>query len=93
MERHNERRIIQVVKRAGANYPEKASQLLRELGQSRRGMLHELAYDIKSITYLFEKLDDAHAFGDFLDERLIPFSTHPARDYNSSIIGPALVVR
>lgn len=36
-----------------------------------------------SATYLFETVDDAQCFGQLLDQREIPYSCHPAKDYHS----------
>ena len=35
-----------------------------------------------SVTYLFEIIEDAEYFGKLLDKREIPYSLHPAKDYD-----------
>ena len=57
------------------------NEVQREFWAQREG--HKISSSMQhSATYLFETADDAQYFGQLLDQRDIPHSYHPTKDYN-----------
>lgn len=75
----NQRRVIHVSD-IGSNVLEILNVVQREFWAQRPG--HEISNTIQhSATYLFANLSDTQYFGELLDQREVPHSYHPAKDY------------
>jgi len=77
----HERRVVHVISEPG-------SGTLREVRRARevfwkKRIDHKFDYSggSSTATHLFDTLGDAEYFGSLLDQRDIPFSYHPAKDY------------
>lgn len=81
MERRNERRVVCIIDSENAGYFRLARKARDEFRQLKPGNMGNSVSGGTREVYLFGTVEDAEVYGRLLDERNIPFSYHPARDF------------
>ncbi len=79
----NERRVIHI-KDLESEVKDLISQVTNEFNTTLHNCKYKSAGQ-NSITYLFETRSNAEFFGQLLDLKQVPYSTHPAKDYDKVV--------